>query len=112
MPLERLTSPEQHFRCEPFSATMRAASCLARQQSIVALAAGEVWFDHHGNERQRGRGPGRYQTSQRAAVGQHKAVRCADCELGRRVLAKLESVADTEVPPSTLRSVGVPKVEG
>jgi len=90
------------FRCEPYAAVLRAAVCVERQRLHGAAFQVGSWggleYDRpaKGSKRQ----------------GRANFGKCGNCELGRRVLAKLEAVAETEPPPSTLRSVGVPKVEG
>ena len=85
VPVDRLTSPDERFRCEPYSAVIRAAVCLTRQHQHghqIALSgknAGKVV--RHG------------------ASGRRPAVRsadhgiCRDCEIGRRVVSQLQPAA-------------------
>lgn len=92
LPVDQLVAPEQRFRCVPYSATISARTCVERQARQGKLAKGDVWIRLDGKERPRGE-LHRGKVAVGAAVGSHRANRCANCELGRAVVARIEGAA-------------------
>ena len=77
LPVDRLTSLDQHFRCVPYSATITAETCIERQNGHNGKIAISAWGKAH---------PDKVESHafRRSFFGA-----CADCELGRRVAAQL-----------------------
>ena len=77
VPVERLTSVDDYFRCEPYAATITAETCLQRQVGHDGKIAISAWGKAH---------PDKVESHafRRSWFGA-----CADCELGGRVAAQL-----------------------